>query len=68
MSCPDFAVKILLVGETVLLEVGRVILAHVVLERVAVRVLRRLPFRFLGVCVEVVRQVLAVRVPHLPRR
>ena len=41
------------------------VLAHVVLERIAVGVWRWLPFALLGVCVEIVRQVLAVGVSNL---
>lgn len=65
VSASDLAIQILLVGELVLVQVGGVVLSHILFERLAVRVLRRLPSRLLGVRVEVVRQILAVGMPHL---
>ena len=65
MSGTDLAIKVLLIRNTVLLQICGVILAHVVLESLTVGVWRRLPFRLLSVRVEVVWEILAVGVPDL---
>lgn len=67
MSAADLAFEFLLDVE-IRAQVGSVILAHVVLQRLAVGVLRRLPSRLFAAGVEVVRQVLAVGVANLPAR
>ena len=65
MSASDLSIEILLVREPFLVQVRRMVLAHVVLERVAIGVWWWFPFALLGVCVEIVRQVLAVGVSNL---
>lgn len=58
----NLTAQVLLGGRAVVVQIGGVILAHVVLEGFRVGLCRRLPFRFFGAGVEVVRQVLAVGV------
>lgn len=65
MSAADLAIEVLLVRKAVLVQVSGMVLAHVVLESLAVGVCRRLPSRLLCVRVEVIRQILAVGVPDL---
>ena len=67
VSTSDLSIEVLLIRYTVLAQICCVVLAHVVLERVAVGFLRRLPSRLLGVWVEVVWEVLAVGVSDLLR-
>lgn len=65
MGTADFAL-VVLGGSSIRSEVSRVILAHVVLQRLTVGLWRGLPSRLLGGGVEVVWQVLAVGVADLP--
>jgi hypothetical protein len=58
----DLAAQVLLRGGAVMVQIGRVVLAHVVFEGLRVGLWRRLPFRLLGAGVEVVGEVLAVGV------
>ena len=67
MRRADFAVEILGVGHTILLQVGSVVLAHVMFQRFAVGICWWLPFRLLRARVEVVWEVFAVGVPDLLR-
>jgi hypothetical protein len=66
MGAADLALEALLRGGAVRAHVLRVVLAHVVLQGFAVGLGRRLPAGFLAAGVEVVGQVLAVRVPDFP--
>lgn len=59
------AFKILLL-DSVAGQIGCMVLTHVVFERLAVGLCRRLPSRLFGGRIEVVRQILAVAVAHLP--
>lgn len=65
MGTADLAL-VVLGGGSIRSEVSRVILAHVVLQRLTVGLWRGLPSRLLGGGVEVVWQVLAVGVADLP--
>ena len=65
MCTSYLAVEVRLDRGTITSEVGRMVLAHVVLERLAVRLCWRLPFRFLGAGVEVVGEVFAVGMSDL---
>lgn len=59
MCTSDFAVQALSCLIAFMSEVGRVVLAHVMLQRLTVGIGRRLPSRLLCLRVEIVRQVLA---------
>ena len=67
MRATHLAAQVLLGRCAVVMQVGRVVLAHVVFEGLRVSAWRRLPLGLLGVGVEVVRQVLAVGVADLLR-
>lgn len=65
MRATHLAVQVLLGRCAVVMQIGRVVLAHVVFERFRVGIRWRLPFGLLGVGVEVVREVFAVGVSDL---
>lgn len=67
MRGADFAVEILGIGHTVLLQIRGMVLTHVMFQRFAVGVCWWLPFGLLCAGVEVVWEVFAVGVTDLLR-